>query len=154
MSQANVVVVEQAWRALNRGDVDALVDLQTEDVDFRPPSHLVDGSVFTGHTGVRAWWERVQESWTELEGVPHQLACVGEHVVVAADMRVVGRESGVPASQRIFIVYTLRDGKISASIAYSSAREALEAVGLTEQRRDGAADRAGSAPRLSERRRS
>ena len=74
----------------------------------------------------------MQESWTELEGAPHALASVGEHLVVAVDMRVVGRESGVPVSQRIFNIYTLRDGKISASIAYSSEREALKAAGLRE----------------------
>jgi len=132
MSQENVEIVEQAWRALNRGDIDALLDTQTEDVDFRPPAHLVDGTVFTGHAGVRAWFRRAQESWTELKGAPHVLACVADHVVVAVDLEVVGRESGVPATQRIFNVHTLRDGKMSASIAYSSEREALEAVGLED----------------------
>jgi ketosteroid isomerase-like protein len=132
MSQENVEVVERAWQALNRGDVDALVNLLTEDVDLRPPVHLVDGAVFTGHAGARAWWRRVQESWTALEGAPHELASAGEHVVMAIDMRVVGRESGVAASQRVFITYTLHNGKISASIAYPSDREALKAVGLEE----------------------
>ncbi len=34
--------------AFNRGDIDAVVDLVTEDMDLRPPSHLLDGIVFPG----------------------------------------------------------------------------------------------------------
>ena len=41
--------------AFNRGDIDAVVELVTEDMDLRPPSHLVDGIVFRGHAGLRSW---------------------------------------------------------------------------------------------------
>jgi ketosteroid isomerase-like protein len=132
MSAENVEVVKDAWRATNRGDVDALLSLMTDDVDMRPPSHRLDGIVFRGRPGVRAWAERTTETWSKLEGSPHEVASVGEHVVMAIDTRAVGHESGVPINQRQFVVYTLREGKIAASIAYPSEREALEAVGLAE----------------------
>jgi hypothetical protein len=57
---------------------------------------------------------------------------VGEYVVMAIDTRLIGHESGVPMNQRQFVVYTLRGGKIAASIAYPGEREALKAVGLEE----------------------
>jgi ketosteroid isomerase-like protein len=104
----------------------------TDDVDLRPPSHRLDGIAFRGHTGVRAWMERMKETWSMLEGCPHEVASAGEHLVVAVDTRSIGHESGVPINQRAFVVYTMRGGKIAAIIAYPSAREALEAVGLAE----------------------
>ena len=41
--------------------------------DVRPPSHLLDGIVFLGHAGARAWMERAAETWRELEVVSAQL---------------------------------------------------------------------------------
>lgn len=125
-------VIKEAWRATNRGDVDALLATLTEDVDFRPPSHMMDGTVFRGHAGVRAWMERIEETWSELEGRPDVVASVGEQVVVAIDARAVGRESGVPIHERAFVVFSLRDGKIAASIACPGKHEALKVVGLEE----------------------
>jgi len=130
VSQENVDVVKEAWRALNRGHIDALLTFHTDDVDFRPPSHLLDGTVFHGHAGVRAWWDRVTDVWSELEGSPSLLAAVGEQIVMAIDMRLVGRESGVPVNQVFVNVYTLREGRVAAVIAFRSEREALEAAGL------------------------
>ena len=132
MSQENVEVIEEAWRATNRGDVDGLLAAMTDDVDFRPPSHRLDGTVFRGHAGVRAWMERIKETWSELQGSPHEVASVGEHLVMAVDTRAIGHESRVPINPREFVVYTMREGKIAAIIAYPNEREALKAVGLEE----------------------
>jgi ketosteroid isomerase-like protein len=136
MSQENVEenrqAIEEGWRATNRGDVDGLLAVLTDDVDFRPPSHRLDGIAFRGHSGVRAWMERIKETWSELEGSPHVVASVGEQVVVAIDTRAVGHESGVPIHERAFVVYSVRNGKIAAIIAYPNERAALKAVGLAE----------------------
>jgi ketosteroid isomerase-like protein len=132
VSQENVEVIREAWRATNRGDVDALLGLVTDDADFRPPSHRLDGTTFRGHAGVRAWMERMKETWSKLEGSPHEVASVGEHLVMAVDTRAIGHESGAPINQREFVVYTMREGKIAAIIAYPNERAALQAVGLEE----------------------
>ena len=132
MSPTDVEIVEETWRAFNRGDVDAMVGLVTDDVDLRPPSHRLDGIVFRGHLGIRAWMERVADTWSEVRGSPRVSATVGEHLVVVIDVRLVGHDSGASVDQRAFTVYTMRDGKAAALISYLSEREALEAVGLRE----------------------
>jgi ketosteroid isomerase-like protein len=89
--------------------------------------------VFRGHAGVRGWMERIKETWSELGGSPHAVASVGEHLVMAVDTRAIGHDSGAPIKQREFVVYTMREGKITAIIAYPTERaEALKAVGLSE----------------------
>src|SRR2546423_670617 len=100
MSQENVEVIRRGWRATKRGDVDGLLAVMTDDVDFRPPSHRLDGTVFRGHAGVRAWMERIKETWSELEGSPHVVASGGDQIVMAIDTRGIGHESGVPIHQR------------------------------------------------------
>lgn len=132
MSRENVEVVRAAIEAFNNGDVDAVLGLATDDVDVRPPSHLLDGVVFRGHEGTRAWMERAAEIWREIEGSAQLLATAGEHVVMGIDIRSIGHDSGVPVDHRYIYVYTLREGKIAAAIAYPSEAEALKAVGLRE----------------------
>ncbi len=132
MSQENVEIVHAFLEAFNRGDVDAAVSFLTEDLDLRPPSHLLDGVVFHGHAGFRAWAERTAESWRTAEGSAREVATVGEHLVMAIDYRLIGHGSGVPVNQSYSVVWTLREGKIAAAIAYPGEREALEDVGLSE----------------------
>jgi ketosteroid isomerase-like protein len=132
MSQENAEVVHAFVEAFNRGDVDSALSLLTEDVDFRPPSHLLDGDVFRGHSGFRAWVERTRESWRTAEGTAHEIAAVGECLVTAVEYRLVGHGSGAPVDTRAFSVWTVRGGKIASFIAYPDEHEALAAVGLTE----------------------
>lgn len=43
-------------------------------------------------------------------------------------MRLIRHESGAPVSQRVFVVDTLREGKIAAIIGCRGEHEALEAA--------------------------
>jgi ketosteroid isomerase-like protein len=92
----------------------------------------LDGAVFHGHAGFRAWVERTAESWRTAEGSAREVATVGDHFVMAVDYRLIGHGSGAPVNQRYFSVWTLRQGKVAAIISYPGEREALEAVGLSK----------------------
>jgi ketosteroid isomerase-like protein len=114
--------------AYNRGDIDAMLELVTEDVDLRPPSHLVDGVVFRGHAGMRSWAARAAEMWISANTTAQLIAESGDWLVIAIDYDLVARDSGVPVNQRAYTLYEIRDGKIAASIAYPSELEALGAM--------------------------
>ena len=114
--------------AYNRGDIDAMLELVTEDVDLRPPSHLVDGVVFRGHAGMRSWAVRAAEMWISADTTATLIAESGDRLVIAIDYDLVARDSGVPVNQRAYTLYEIRDGKIAASIAYPGDLEALGAM--------------------------
>jgi ketosteroid isomerase-like protein len=57
---------------------------------------------------------------------------VGESVVVALWLTARGRQTGIAVEQRTAGVWTIRDGRVLRIQAYSSASQALEAVGLGE----------------------
>lgn len=114
--------------AYNRGDLDAVLELVTDDMDLRPPSHLVDGVAFRGHAGVRSWAARAAEMWSAAETKAELIAASGDRLVMAIDYDLVARDSGVPVNQRAYTLYVIRDGKIAASIAYPSEAEARAAM--------------------------
>jgi ketosteroid isomerase-like protein len=115
--------------AYNRGDIDAVVAMVTEDMDLRPPSHLVDGIVFRGHAGLRSWAARATEMWISADTTATLIAESGNRLVIAIDYDLVARDSGVPITQRAYTLYEIRDGRIAASIAYPSEAEAMAALG-------------------------
>jgi ketosteroid isomerase-like protein len=128
MPDGHEAIVQATVDAYNRGDIEGVLARVTEDIDLRPPSHLVDGVIFRGHAGVRAWAQRATEMWSESRSTAKLVASAGDHLVVAIDYELVGRDSGVPITQRSHAVYTLRDGKIAATIAYASEAEAITAM--------------------------
>jgi ketosteroid isomerase-like protein len=121
-------LVRASIHAYNRGDIDAMLELVTEDVDLRPPSHLVDGVVFRGHGGMRSWAARAAEMWISADTTAQLIAESGDRLVIAIDYDLVARDSGVPVNQRAYTLYEIRDGKIAASIAYPSELDALGAL--------------------------
>ena len=114
-------MVHAFLEAFNRGDVDAALGLLTDDVDLRPPSHMLDGVVFRGHAGVRAWVKRTEESWRKAEASARELATVGEHLVLDIDYRLIGHGSGAP----VLCIH----GAGSSALVWADAVEKLARVG-------------------------
>jgi ketosteroid isomerase-like protein len=69
------------------------------------------------------------ELWVEVK----ELIDAGEYVVTSVRVHGRGRTSGAPFEEHEAHVLKLRDGKILELRVYRDQREALEAVGLSEQ---------------------
>jgi ketosteroid isomerase-like protein len=128
MAEGHAQLVLATIDAYNRGDIEAVLALVTDDMDLRPPSHLVDGVTFQGHEGVRSWAQRAAEMWSEARTTAHFVTGSGDHLVIAIDYDLVARDSGVPVEARSYTLYEIRDGKIASSIAYPSQAEAITAM--------------------------
>ena len=133
MSQENAeprAVAEAALGAINCGDLDALVAMVTEDVEFTSLVAEVEGTTFRGHEGVRAWWETVRGAF---EGVTWELLDFrGGAERGVLHFRMAGMLSGVPVEQTMWQAVKARDGKLCWWATFRTEREALEAVGLRE----------------------
>jgi len=63
---ANVDKLETLYEAINRADVDGILRLQADDVEWRGPADFPDLSgPHRGHEGVRAYAARVSDAWAE-----------------------------------------------------------------------------------------
>jgi ketosteroid isomerase-like protein len=123
-------VADAAFGAINSGDLDALLALTAEDVEFTSLVAEAEGATFRGHAGVRLWWENVRGAF---EGVRWELIGTRE----AGDrgvnhFRIAGVLSGVPLEQTMWQAVKLRGGKITWWATFRNEQEALEAVGLRE----------------------
>jgi ketosteroid isomerase-like protein len=133
MSQENVELAHRGLDALNRGGVDAVIDLCDPEVEWIAiPGFLPDAEDFHGHAGVRAWFEKVGEALGELHWEAEEITGDGDRLLVALKLRTTGRASGIEGEFRIFQAWTIRGGKLVRLESYLSREEALEATGLPE----------------------
>jgi ketosteroid isomerase-like protein len=129
MSQENVEIVRGLWDAYSQGDIDRVLTLTDPYVVL---VSLEEGPLY-GPDAVRANYARWSEAWQgQPETAVEEVIGVGDHVLVIACFQGRGRGSGVRVEQRLYEVYTLRNGRILRVDEFSDRAEALEAVGLRE----------------------
>jgi ketosteroid isomerase-like protein len=144
VSQENVEFVRAALAAYqNPAMISVLasgeLDLQLVDPDVEwDASRLTEmipdlAGVYRGHDGVRKYWRRWFEAWSDLE-FDFELRDAGDEVVaLIQDQRQWGRHTRIctevpPYAQ----VWTLRDGKLVRWRTFPEQDAALKAVGLEE----------------------
>ncbi len=136
MSQENVEIVRRAYEAAVRRPTP---DFATVNALFHTDHELVttasqfEGGSARGAQGFREWLESFGEAWESWDISVEEGRSIGdERVLVVVVFKVVGRHSGVPVEQRVALVVTVRDGKVTRTDSYTSPQDALEAVGLAE----------------------
>jgi ketosteroid isomerase-like protein len=85
-----------------------------------------------GMDGYKAWREEtgsVMEPELEVKGV---VDAGPDKVLAVISNHFSGRSSGVTMEQRMWLVVTIKGGKISRTQAYTDSAKALEAAGLSE----------------------
>ena len=113
---ATRAVVDRFNDAFNRHDADALAEVMTDDTVFEDTSPPPDGRRIQGKAAVvehwRAWFARNTDAVFEAEDV------------IVTDDRAVVRwvyrkaRNGQPWHIRGVDVFTVRDGKVAAKLAY------------------------------------
>jgi ketosteroid isomerase-like protein len=129
MSRENVEVVRRAWEAFVRRDDGAAFALYDPEITIH---HQVDGSVYRGLAGARAFVGDWLASWTDYSTDLEELIDAGDDVIAVMRIRAQGRRSAVPVERREWHVWTVRDGRLWRFRIYATEAEALEAVGMSE----------------------
>jgi ketosteroid isomerase-like protein len=117
-----------AYAAVNAGDLEGLLALVNEDVEFTSMIAEAEGTVYRGHDGVRAWWASVRDA---IEDSQWELLDVqGDAERLVNRTRIHGVISGVPVEQVMWQAVRRRDGKVVWWGFYRSEDDAREAAGL------------------------
>jgi len=115
-SESTRVVIDRFNEIFNKHDADALALLLTDDTVFENTSPPPDGLRIEGRTAVvqywRDWFSRNSDSTFEAEDT---IVC-GDRAVVCWVYRKV--RNGQPWHLRGVDLFTLRDGKVAAKLAY------------------------------------
>jgi ketosteroid isomerase-like protein len=129
MVQENFKVLEDAYAAIERDDLDAFLALTHPEIEFHSLIAEAEGRTFRGHDGVREWWESVIRSLGVRPGHEH---IEGFRDRGITRMRLAGRVGGVEVPQAMWMAWRVRDGLLIWWATVRTEAEALEAVGLAE----------------------
>jgi hypothetical protein len=104
-------VIEQAYSAFNKRDIDGALALMTQDVSWPKAS---EGGRVVGKEEVRAYWTR---QWREFDPHVEPLAMSNENggkTRVRVHQLVKSLQGDVPSDSEVLHVFTLNNGLIEA----------------------------------------
>ena len=130
----NVQIVRRYLARINERDFDAaLADVAAgAELDWSASEGPQSG-VYRGPEEWRKWITGWLEAWTDLRlDVTEVIDVPPDTVVAVGPTRMRGRTSGVEVAVFGAVVWTLRDGQVTAATMYQTRDQALKAVGLEE----------------------
>jgi hypothetical protein len=104
-------VIEQAYSAFNRRDIDSALALMTEDVSWPKAS---EGGSVVGKEEIRAYWTR---QWGEFDGQVEPLAITeegGSRIRVRVRQLVRNLEGNVLSDSEVLHIFTMKNGLVAA----------------------------------------
>jgi ketosteroid isomerase-like protein len=110
------VVVDRFNDVFNRHDPDALALLLTEDTVFEDTSPAPDGQRIEGKAAVVAFWRQWFARNPDARFEAEEIIVSGDRAVVRWVYRKI--RNGQPWHLRGVDVFTVRDGKVAAKLAY------------------------------------
>jgi uncharacterized protein len=129
MAQDNVDVVQGAWDAFGRGDIDAVLEAISPSAETRLPETLPWGGTYAGPDGFRDFLAKLDQSFDQFSATPQKvLGADDNHVVVVAKTKGRTKTGGTLEGTAIWI-YQLRDGKIADAESFGDTARVLEALG-------------------------
>ncbi len=113
--QTNVDVVQQNYAAVGGGDIPAVLDLLTDDVEWtmQGPSEIPFTGTRRGREAVGEFFSVLGENLEFQQFEPREFIAQGDTVVVLGYERSLIKPTGRTIEHEWAHVYTLRDGKIA-----------------------------------------
>jgi ketosteroid isomerase-like protein len=111
MGQPEVDAVRRFYAAWTAGDLDAMLAEVDPDVDAQPVLGLLyERPSYRGHSGMRRWFEEVEDLWDGFEArveATHEI-----DGAVIGFLHLVANTRARPSDARIAVVCRFRNGKI------------------------------------------
>jgi ketosteroid isomerase-like protein len=103
-------IARRGIEAYNRGDLDAIFELVTDDAEFVVPDTMANSGRYVGREGFQAMMEQWQEAWDEFRIEIDELTEEGDGVVVSVVQHGRGRGSGIETKMQAAHLMRFRDG--------------------------------------------
>jgi uncharacterized protein len=127
--EEDLEALRAGYEALNRGEVESVMELIDPDIEWQPGPEDPQSGVFTGRAEFERFLRSWNESFDEFRLEPEEMTVAGESVIVVVRQSGRGHRSGVALGVRTVHMWTIRDGIAVAWSAHRNRAEALAAIG-------------------------
>ena len=143
--QTNTDVVRQAYEAFGSGDIPAMLELLTDDVEFtmQGPPVLPYAGTHRGREGVAEFFSLLGENLEFERFEPREFVAQGDTVVVLGDDRSIVKSTGRAFEEEWAHVYTFRDGKVAKGLLIEDTAAQVVAFGAAQEGGRASSDAAG-----------
>ncbi|HEY7121823.1 MAG TPA: nuclear transport factor 2 family protein [Solirubrobacterales bacterium] len=117
-------LTQRSWEYVDGRDLDGFLSIVHEDVEFISVVAEAEGGTYTGHEGVRVWWEQVGESLGTLRYEPTEMHDLGGGGVLT-ELVVTANVEGVEVPQNMWHAVQVRNSKASWWGSFRTKEEAL-----------------------------
>ena len=126
----NVDVVQQGYEAFGHGDIPAVLELLTDDVEWteQGPSVIPFAGTFRGREGIAEFFTLLDETLEFEQFEPRKFVGQGDTVVVVGYERGLVKPTGRTFEHEWAHVYTLRDGKIATGLFLEDTAGLVDAL--------------------------
>jgi ketosteroid isomerase-like protein len=132
VSEPNIGVVQRAFDAIGRRDLDAVLEEVDPNVELHP-FVSVWRRTYRGHAGIEQWSKDVAELWEEFSVLPRGFRDLGDDaLLVLAQWHGRGKGSTTAIDGPAAVVIRFRDGKAASVDVYLDEAHALKSVELRE----------------------
>ncbi len=129
MSASTDVFIHGA-ELVSRGDVEALLEINDEEIELEPRRAATEGT-FRGHDGIRRFFADTRESFDRFELDYTDVRDLGDGRVLGLGViHIRGRGSGVETDVPTAVIATFREGRMTHFKDYGEHSDALAAAGL------------------------
>jgi ketosteroid isomerase-like protein len=127
----NAELVRDICKRWSHGDLDATLELIDPNVHWEPSGKFIgSGQVYKGHAGVQEFWGVFREPWIKISLEPVDFTPLDEdRILTRTRFRGTGRTSGIETETELFVVWTVRAGRVSGYQSFASREDALRAAG-------------------------
>jgi ketosteroid isomerase-like protein len=128
--QENTKIVQQAYAAFLKGDIQGVLGLVTDDVEWvipGPVGLLPTAGTYRGKDGVVKFFAVLNESEQIEHFEPREFIAQGDKVVAVVNFRTRPRATNIPVEDELVHIFTLRDGKVARFREYFDTVSAVEA---------------------------
>ena len=135
MSRENVERFKRGVAAMNRGDIEGILEVCDPEVVWRDAINALFGgetTLYEGHDAVRELFRDLYDSFAAIDADYSDVRDLGEQVLGLGSLRMRGRESGAETESPVAALTEWSDGKVIRVLTYLDHTEALEAAGLSE----------------------
>ncbi len=129
MAQDNVDVIQTAWDAFGRGDIDKATSVADPSAEFFAPQSLPWGGTYHGPEGFKELLGKIVGNFDKFDAKPEKvLGADDDHVVVV--VRFTARtKGGEDIDGQAVWLYKMRNGQVVRGDAFIDTARILEALG-------------------------